>query len=95
MDARKITGVILTALTIYAAALMLTAQSELLRAKEQTETLRRELAEQVRENEKLTRGIAGLRDEDRLESMARERLGLVYPDEIIFVDKGRRNDGSA
>lgn len=95
MDVRRITGVILTALTIYAAALMLTAQAELLRVKEETETLRRELAEQVRENEKLTRGIAGLRDEDRLESMARERLGLVYPDEIIFVDKGRRNDGSA
>lgn len=91
MDTRKITGVILTALIIYATILMLTARTELLRAQEQTEKLRKELTEQVRENEKLTKGIAGLHDEDTLESMARERLGLVYPNEIIFVDEGWEN----
>ena len=45
----------------------------------------------LRENEKLRTRLDRLRTDDRhLERLAREQLGLVRPDEVVFRFRGRR-----
>lgn len=46
----------------------------------------RKIQEQNLETEKLTTAIASMSDDEYIEEVARERLGLVMPTEIIFMD---------
>lgn len=46
----------------------------------------REIQEQNLESEKLTDTIASMSEDAYIEEVARERLGLVMPTEIIFMD---------
>lgn len=46
----------------------------------------RKIQEQNLETEKLTTTIASMTDDEYIEEVARERLGLVMPTEIIFMD---------
>lgn len=46
----------------------------------------RKIQEENLETEKLTTTIASMSDDEYIEEVARERLGLVMPTEIIFVD---------
>ena len=45
-----------------------------------------EIQEQNLESEKLTDTIASMSEDAYIEEVARERLGLVMPTEIIFMD---------
>ena len=46
----------------------------------------RKIQEENLETEKLTTTIASMSDDEYIEEVARERLGLVMPTEIIFMD---------
>ena len=46
----------------------------------------RELQEEQLETEKLNDTLASLSEDKYIEEVARERLGLVMPSEIIFMD---------
>ena len=46
----------------------------------------RKIQEKNLETEKLTTTIASMSDDEYIEEVARERLGLVMPTEVIFVD---------
>lgn len=46
----------------------------------------RKIQEENLESEKLTTTITSMSDDEYIEEVARERLGLVMPSEIIFMD---------
>lgn len=86
MDSRKLTGAVLTLLMIYAVISFTRAQTELISSKELTQSLTEKLISIERENEELAKKTAALCDDETLAALAHTRLGLVFPDEIIFVD---------
>ena len=47
---------------------------------------KRDIQEENLETEKLTNTIASMSNDDYIEEVAREQLGLVMPTEIIFMD---------
>ena len=54
----------------------------------QKAALERQTARQRQENEALTAAIADKDNPERINDVARERLGYVAPGEIIFYDSG-------
>lgn len=83
---RGITALILTVLTVYATLALVRARSDLRDAGEMTARLQVEIEAVSAENEELMRRIESSGSDSAIESIARERLGLVMPDEIIFTD---------
>ena len=85
MDAKEtLVRIVLLALMLYAAACLATARRELETAQSAEEALRARLEAVEQENRtvsaKLTEGWSA----EELETLARERLGLVLPGERIF-----------
>lgn len=83
---RGITALILTVLTVYAILALMRARSDLRDANEMTAQLQVEIEAVSAENEELMRRIESSGSDSAIERIARERLGLVMPDEIVFTD---------
>ena len=83
---RGITGIILTVLIVYATLSLAAAQKDLNEACDLTAQLGEKVAEASAENEKLLCDLENISSEEAKESLARERLGLVKPNEILFID---------
>ena len=81
-----ILGIALTVLVTYATLSLAGVVSDLNEAKAATAELETQLAQAHSENAKLKSDIAGLGTDESAEELARERLGLVKSDEIVFVD---------
>ncbi len=73
-------------LLVYATLSLAAAQKDLNAALDMTAQLSDKVAEVSAENEKLLDELENISSEEAKESLARERLGLVKPNEIIFVD---------
>lgn len=93
---KKATGLgLLIVLTLALCGAVLYASADLKRERdEKLETkaeLERQIAEQQAESQKLDakKDYTGTRK--FIEEMARKVLGLVYPDEIVFEEKGEEN----
>ena len=71
------------------AVALLSTQAKLSAALSEKDELTRQKAEQQEANAELADAIAHSDDPDYLEDIARSELGLVEPDEIVFVDSSK------
>lgn len=67
---------------------LLELNSRLQDALAQKEDLSRQVTDQVQINADLTDAIENSDDPERIADVARDRLGLVKPGEIVFVEPG-------
>ncbi len=81
-----ILGIALTVLVAYATLSLVGVMSDLNEAKAATAELEAELAQAHSENAKLRADIDSLGTDKSAEELAREKLGLVKSDEIVFID---------
>lgn len=81
-----ILGIVLTVLVAYATLSLAGVMSDLNEAKAATAELEAELAQAHSENTKLRADIDSLGTDQSAEELAREKLGLVKSDEIVFID---------
>lgn len=73
-------------LVAYATLSLAGVMSDLNEAKAATAELEAELAQAHSENAKLRADIVSLGTDKSAEELAREKLGLVKSDEIVFID---------
>lgn len=81
-----IAGLVLTAVIVYATLSLTAVMSDLNEAKAATAELKAQLTRAQEENAGLEADIGSLGNDKTLEELARERLGLVRADEVVFVD---------
>lgn len=81
-----ILGIVLTVLVAYATLSLAGVMSDLNEAKAATAELEAELAQAHSENAKLRADIDSLGTDKSAEELAREKLGLVKSDEIVFIN---------
>ncbi len=82
----KILIIVLLAATV---AALLSVKGKLDAAKASREVLARQVQEQQEANAALADEIAHSGDPDYLEDIARDKLGLLEPDEIVFADPSK------
>lgn len=80
-----LTKLVILALLIYMATSLLNLQGQLHDAKMQQETLSVQVAAQKQENADLADAVENNNDPERIQEIAREKLGLVAPGEKVFV----------
>lgn len=80
----RILRIVAVALLAYSLWSFVSVQLELRRAARLSEELDARLAELQDENDELNEKLAHSRDDASIERIARERLGLVMPGEIVF-----------
>lgn len=81
-----ILGIALTVLVVYATLSLAGVMSDLNEAMAAAAELEAELAQAHSENAKLRADIDSLGTDESAEELAREKLGLVKSDEIVFID---------
>ena len=89
MRSRKIawmTGFVLTTMIVYAVSNIILVRSRLIQADAWREELTQQTTALQRENERLMQEISAGATDAVIEQIARTRLGLVKPGEIIFSD---------
>ena len=83
-----LTGLVIVGLIVYACIALMNMRTKVAMASE-TEAELRQKAEEIQEtNAALQYAIDNRYDEKTIEDIARDRLGLVLPDEKIFYDSG-------
>lgn len=88
----RILQIVAVALLAYALWSFASVQLELKQAAARSAELDAQLAELQRQNTELQEKQAHSRDDATIESIARERLGLVMPGEIVFYFISDRED---
>ena len=83
---KLITKIIVFALIIYGGIILLAFRGRIDSAKQEFNDVRRRVAEMEISNAELEYEIAHYNDPDVIASIARTRLGLVMPGEIVFYD---------
>lgn len=83
------TKILILVLLAAAAAALLSLQSQLRAAKEDRDLLARQVQAQQEVNTALADDIAHSDDPAYLEDIARSELGLLKPDEIVFIDSSK------
>ena len=78
-------GIVAAALIVYALLLLFSVRRDMAAAEETLSALRAEAGELRRENGALSRAIRHAGDADALEETAREQLGLVLPEDRIYI----------
>ena len=76
--------IVVLALLLYALASLFSRRQELREAEDRVLLMEQELRELERRNRELEARLAGEGREEELRRLARERLGMVMPGEIIF-----------
>lgn len=83
---RSITAIVLAALTAYAILNLISVRSDIADAIAMSEELKNEINIVEANNLKLKQMIAESDSDEARETIARERLGLVKPGDIVFAD---------
>ena len=81
-------GLVLTALTVYAILSLISVQRNLKDAMELTAQLQADITAVQTENSGLEEKTQALENGEGTEELAKQRLRLIRPDEIIFTDIG-------
>lgn len=76
----------ITAFFVYMAYILIDQQVRLNELDKELSYFNREIQEEKLETEKLNDTLASLSNDEYMEEVAREKLGLVKPTEIIFMD---------
>lgn len=83
---RLFVTLLVTAGFVYMGYILLNQQVKLNELKDEIAYYNKELQSEQLETEQLNDTLASLSQDDYIEEVARERLGLVMPTEIIFMD---------
>ena len=83
---KLITKIVVFAMVIYAGISLITYRSRIDAARQELYDVRRRVAEMEMSNAELEYEIEHYNDPDVIASIARTRLGLVMPGEIVFFD---------
>ena len=83
---RLLTTLLITATFTYMLYILGTQQAKLNELNNELSCYNRNLQEEKLETENLTDTLATLSDDKYMEEVARDKLGLVMPTEIIFMD---------
>ena len=83
------TKFVILVLLVASITALLTLNSRLEQAKLERDTLSQEVQDQEENNAALADDIANSDDPDRIAAIAREKLGLVGQDEIVFIDTSK------
>ena len=83
-----ITLLVIVALVLYALGSLASTRSQIERYALRADELLAEVNELERENAALEYETRRSSDDEMIEYIARNRLGLVYPGEVIFYDTG-------
>lgn len=83
---KLLTTLLITATFTYMLYILGTQQAKLNELNNELSCYNRDLQEEKLETEKLTDTLATLSDDKYMEEVARDKLGLVMPTEIIFMD---------
>lgn len=73
-------------LLIYFVGMLISQQVKINEREEEINNLQAEIEEIKKESEELKKEIENAESRETIEAIAREELGLVYPDERKFVD---------
>ncbi len=80
--------VILT-LVAYAAVTLASLQSQITAKRDEAEALSEDIVSAEQENQRLQNAIENIDTDEGVEEIARAKLGLVAPGEIVFHDVGK------
>ena len=83
-----ITKIVILALIIYAVASFISVRSKTAEALQEKTALQQKVTQMSEANAELQYGIDHSTDDQTIEDIAREKLGLVKPGEVIFYDTG-------
>ncbi|MEG2421256.1 MAG: septum formation initiator family protein [Oscillospiraceae bacterium] len=81
-----LTKLVVLALLIATSIALLNLRAQLVESRQQEQQLTQLVDAKSQENQALAAAISGKDDPDRVKAIAREKLGLVVPGEIIFYD---------
>lgn len=84
-----IAGIVAVALILYASVTLISIKTRTQHAQEQKAALEQKIEEITEENKHLQYQLEHSEDDDTIKDIAREKLGLVEPGEIIFYDEAR------
>ena len=87
--ANWLTLIVIVGLIAYAVTTLMNIRTKVADANETEAELRRQVEQIQEENAALQYAIDNKDDEKTIEDIAREKLGLVLPDEQIFYDAGQ------
>ena len=83
------TKFVILVLLVASVTALLTLNGRLEQAKLERDTLSHEVQDQEENNAALADDIENCDDPDRIAAIAREKLGLVGQDEIVFIDTSK------
>lgn len=84
--ASMFTKIVIVALALYAVISLVSVRARVDEAKQQREALQTQVTEMTQENAELQYQIDHGSDDQTIEEIARDKLGLVLPGEKIFYD---------
>ena len=87
--ANWLTLIVIVAVIAYACIALTNMRTKVAEATETEEDLRRQVEQIQEENASLQYAIEHQNDQSTIEDIARDKLGLVMPDEKIFYDSGQ------
>ena len=86
--ASAITKIVIVALIVYAIVSLISVKSKTAEAIREKAQLQQQVNQVAEANAELKYGIDHSTDDQTIEDIAREKLGLVKPGEVIFYDTG-------
>lgn len=86
MKKRILVYILAALLLIYFGWMFISQQIEIRERTEEVNALKEEIETVKKESERLKEEIANAESRETIEAIAREELGLIYPDERKFVD---------
>ena len=83
-----VTKIVIVALIVYAVVSLISVRGKTAHALQQKTELQQKVTQMAEANAELKYGIDHSTDDQTIENIAREKLGLVKPGEVIFYDTG-------
>ena len=83
-----VTKVLILVLVVYATVPLVSLQSQVTEKETQAAALQDDITATQQENLRLEQAINALGTDEGVEAVARQKLGLVAPGEILFYDVG-------
>lgn len=83
-----VTKIVIVALIVYAVVSLISVRGKTAEAQQQKTELQQKVTQMAEANAELQYGIDHSTDDQTIEDIAREKLGLVKPGEVIFYDTG-------
>lgn len=83
-----VTKIVIVALIVYAVVNLISVRGKTAQAQQQKTELQQKVTQMAEANAEMQYGIDHSKDDQTIEDIAREKLGLVKPGEVIFYDTG-------